>query len=1117
MILTLVPAQALLTFKTAPTYDGTAGGDNDRTVTVTVADGAGGTDSVDVTVNIVNVNAAPVFTEGDATDDGALALDVAEGTTAVTTLAATDADAGTTLAYSISGGRDMGLFEITTGTSNLVFKAAPDFEAPGSGATPQGNTYIVEVTVSDDATPALTDTLTITVTVTDVNDVAPTITSAATGTALTENAEVGASTAIYTAAGTFDVTPIVWSLKAGSDAGLSIDRGTGAVTFDAATTPDYETKASYSFTVVATSGSLAPVEQAVTVAVTDVQESGPTFSSGATGAALDENTEVGTSTAVYAASAAPAVSGKAITYSLKPGVGDIALFGIGGTTGNVTFNTATTPDHEMKASYTFTVIATEADNNVTTEHVVTIAVTDLNDVAPTIDGGATATSTTTFPEGTEITAGTVVYTATGTFDVTAITWTLKPSNSDDASLFRINGSTGVVTFFAAETPDYDTKASYIFTVVATSGTLAAVEQTVTIAVTEVEDNVAPVWRATNSASGTELTGESVSVMEGTTAVKTLFAVDGNSADTLTYALTGAHGSLFMYTASTGALAFKAAPDFEDVSAPANNTYTVTLTVTDSGNPAMSDAITYTVIVTNQPEDGTAADVTGSSATGTGYAVVGDTLTAGAVTDPDGAPTASSLQYQWQVSDDGTAGSWTDIATGGTSATYTVAVAQGKHVRVRTTYTAGGYASSMAFSAAVIIDSTTTGTVTITYTDVAGKTANQADQGEALTAVVTGLTDADDNNLDFAYQWAKNGTNITSADGTTATLLAGTVDADGVYTVVVTATDDMAGVETTFTASINVGVVETGLIKPTADGLTEVDGTSGVDTLTSTSAAEIIQGGDDTDTITAGAGDVIIGGYGSDPITLPITSGKPSEGGGDGTASSETIVYRYGSISNMIVQAVDGGVSDAGTEGPTGFSRGVDKFIFVETGVDWHLTKSDIATKADITADVLLTEFATRNLAGNPIGITLAISNNVVSEGLSGIDDTDGLQDAEMDAGARYTFLVSFSQTGYKYGLSSSIATEATGTTLTFEFDVATTRWLDATSMVSGVGEVYNWDIVTDNIVLSSSNEVFAEDAVISQNGLLYLFGVVDANYAAISGNEDLLQFTLEDGLGVDIL
>ena len=115
------------------------------------------------------------------------------------------------------------------------------------------------------------------ISVTDLNDVAPTITSGATGNALAENATVPNTQVIYTATGTSDVTDISWSLS-GPDAGLfNINSATGEVRFETETTPDHEGKDNYSFTVVATSGALSSVTQDVTIEVTNIDEGNASF------------------------------------------------------------------------------------------------------------------------------------------------------------------------------------------------------------------------------------------------------------------------------------------------------------------------------------------------------------------------------------------------------------------------------------------------------------------------------------------------------------------------------------------------------------------------------------------------------------------------------------------------------------------------------------------------------------------------------------------------------------------------------------------------------------------------------------------------------------------------
>ena len=216
-------------------------------------------------------NRAPVF-ENEPTDlsinenaDGS-AVPVSVGR-----VVASDADAGDTLTYSIVSTADQNGDSVTgfevDGTGLITYV--------GTGLDAETITSVaLTVSASDGQESVQTS---VAISVADLNDVAPTITSGATGNALTENAIVPNTQVIYTATGTSDVTDISWSLS-GPDAGLfNIDRATGEVRFERETTPDHEGKDSYSFTVVATSGALASVEQSVTIAVTNVDEGNASF------------------------------------------------------------------------------------------------------------------------------------------------------------------------------------------------------------------------------------------------------------------------------------------------------------------------------------------------------------------------------------------------------------------------------------------------------------------------------------------------------------------------------------------------------------------------------------------------------------------------------------------------------------------------------------------------------------------------------------------------------------------------------------------------------------------------------------------------------------------------
>ncbi len=80
--------------------------------------------------------------------------------TAVGVVAASDPNLGDTLSYAITAGNTGGTFAIDSGTGAITSAAALDYETTTS--------YALTVTVTDDGSPAMSDTATITVNVTDV-------------------------------------------------------------------------------------------------------------------------------------------------------------------------------------------------------------------------------------------------------------------------------------------------------------------------------------------------------------------------------------------------------------------------------------------------------------------------------------------------------------------------------------------------------------------------------------------------------------------------------------------------------------------------------------------------------------------------------------------------------------------------------------------------------------------------------------------------------------------------------------------------------------------------------------------------------------------------------------
>ena len=111
-------------------------------ITISVSDGNGGADSINVTINVTNVdepNSAPTFTEGTSTTRS-VAENTASGQNIGAPVTATDADTSDTLTYTL-GGTDAAAFGIVSASGQLQTSAALDSETKAS--------YAVTVSVSD--------------------------------------------------------------------------------------------------------------------------------------------------------------------------------------------------------------------------------------------------------------------------------------------------------------------------------------------------------------------------------------------------------------------------------------------------------------------------------------------------------------------------------------------------------------------------------------------------------------------------------------------------------------------------------------------------------------------------------------------------------------------------------------------------------------------------------------------------------------------------------------------------------------------------------------------------------------------------------------------------------
>ena len=381
-------------------------------------------------------------------------------------------------------------------------------------------------------------------TINPISNNAPTISSSATFSAAENQTAIGTISASDA-----DGDSLTYSIS-GSEINIS---SSGVLTF--ATAPDYETKTSYSATVTVSDGTDS-VTQAITVSITDVDETAPNevpvISSSATFSAAENQTAIGSVTATDA-------DGDSLTYSISGSEINISSSGV------LTF--ATAPDYETKTSYSATVTVSDGTDSVT--QAITVTITDVDETAP--NEVPVISSSATFSAAENQTAiGSV--TATDA-DGDSLTYSISGS--------EINiSSSGVLTFATA--PDYETKTSYSATVTVSDGT-DSVTQAITVTITDV-DETAPNEVPVISSSAT------FSAAENQTAIGSVTATDADG-DSLTYSISGSEINI----SSSGVLTFATAPDYET-----KTSYSATVTVSD-GTDSVTQAITVTITDVDETE------------------------------------------------------------------------------------------------------------------------------------------------------------------------------------------------------------------------------------------------------------------------------------------------------------------------------------------------------------------------------------------------------------------------------------------------------------------------------------------------------------------------------------
>lgn len=547
------------------------------------ADTRGALDALNAELGVV----PPVIT-GPSGGAGATSSVVSVNENILTSQAVTTMTASKTVTWSLSG-TDSSQLAIDPNTGVITFVSSPDYELPADANT--DNNYVVTVSAFDG-----TNTVTQTLTVIVLNvveggepDLPPVITGPSGGPgALQSEISVNENQIGVTKMAANET--VTWSLG-GADAALFQIAADGTITF--LSPPDYEQPGDaaaifndYELIVYASDGVNTPfTAQSLTVHVLDLNDAGPAITGPSNGPGAATSAISVYENQIRATQVTASVP---VTWAIV-GANDDAKFEI---LADGTINFLAPPNYELPSdkdgnnTYILTVMATDQLGNISYQ-TVTVTVLDLDDTAPLITGpsggqGAAASAITIFEGQTPV----------STFIANEpVTWGIV--GGDDLLQFSIDPATGALSFRRA--PDYEAPADqgknnvYVLVLRAVDASGNVATQTVTVTVADIDDTPPAI---TGPSGGPGAAESALSMNEGLTPVHGFTANEE-----VTWSITGgADQSGFAIDPATGALTFKAAPDYENPKdADGNNTYIVRIRATDEAGNYSEQTLTVTIL------------------------------------------------------------------------------------------------------------------------------------------------------------------------------------------------------------------------------------------------------------------------------------------------------------------------------------------------------------------------------------------------------------------------------------------------------------------------------------------------------------------------------------------
>ena len=424
-----------LTFNTPRDYDNPedADGDNAYLLSIAVTDGTETKKVEPVRVRVTNTNAPPAF----AAD--AVTLSVPENTGSYQNIgepvAATDPDNGDSLTYTW-GGDDASSFDVLFYSGQVQTLDPLDYETK--------NSYSITVSVSDgkdssdNADPAVDDTIDVTITVTNEEEDGTVTLSA-------DQPQVGTAliATLTDPDGTVSDTIWVWESSADGSTGWTTLNGASSTVTTSSYTPVAADvgkflRATATYTDPQGSDKSAEAVSANPVQAEPATNSDPEFPSTENGArSVAENTAAGQNIGAPVA-ATDTDNGDTLTYTL--GVNDTEFFDILEETGQL--QTKAPLDHETKDSYTVTVSVRDSKN---ADGVADTATDDTIDVTITVtneDDDGTVTLSADQPQvGTALIA--TLTDPDGT--VSGTIWVWESSADGSTGWTTLNGASSTVT------------------------------------------------------------------------------------------------------------------------------------------------------------------------------------------------------------------------------------------------------------------------------------------------------------------------------------------------------------------------------------------------------------------------------------------------------------------------------------------------------------------------------------------------------------------------------------------------------------------------------------------------------------------------------------------------